>query len=586
MNALRTTQTSLRRHLRAIPLLIGCAFASGVALAATTTTEQWVPGRLLVQPNPGLPDTEFAKILKAHGAKSVGRIEGIDVHIVQLPANASEKAVATLLAKNPHLKFAERDMIVRPAGTANDTYFPSEWHLSKIGAPTAWDSSNGSGVTVAIIDTGVQSTHPDLAGQLVAGWNFYDNNSNTEDVHGHGTRVAGIAAAATNNGVGVASVAGGARIMPLRVADANGSASYSRIASALTYAADHDARVANLSFYACEGSSSAVSAAQYMKNKGGLVTTSAGNYAQEETTPPSDTMITVSATDGNDALASFSSYGSYVDVSAPGAGIYSTNWGSSYSSGSGTSYSAPVTAGVVALMMAANPSLGPADVQNLLYSTAKDLGASGRDKYFGYGRVDAAAAVAAAVSATARDTSAPSVGITSPSSGTTVKGLVSVAVSASDNVGVSRVDLYANGNLIASDISNPYGFSWDTAALQDGAATLTAYAYDAAGNYSTSGITVTIDNVADTIPPTTSISNPTSGAKVSGSVSVSAKATDNVGVSKVTLYIDGNQVAMVSGSTLSYSWNTRKANAGTHTLRVDAVDTSGNLASTSTQVTK
>lgn len=568
-------------RLAVLPVLVGCAIALGAKTtpAYSADPDQWVPGRILVQPKPGLADAELAKILKPHGGKSVGKIDAINVHIVQLPPTASEKAVAALLAKNPHLKFAELDMLAKPAGTANDPYFTSAWHLPKVGAPTAWDVSAGSGVIIAILDSGVDAAHPDLAPQLVPGWNFYNNNSDTADVYGHGTKAAGTSAAASNNSLGVASLAGGAQIMPIRVTDTAGYGSWSAIASGLTWAADNGARVANLSFYGIETSSSARSAAQYVKNKGGLVVTSAGNYGVEETITPSDTMITVSATDANDAKTSWSSYGNFVELSAPGAGIWTTTKGGGYGAVSGTSFSSPVTAGVIALMMAANPALSAADVQNLLYTTARDLGSAGWDKYFGYGRVNAAAAVQAAQSSSPADRQAPSVSVTSPSGGSVVKGLVSIGVSASDNVGVSRVDLVVNGTAVASDITSPYAFSWDSTKVADGNATLTAYAYDAAGNYSGSSVAVKVANTADTIAPTATIGNPASGAKVSGTINIQGSANDNVGVARLDLYIDGVLKASATGSSLSYKWNTRKVVAGNHTLRLDAKDAAGNIGS-------
>lgn len=553
---------------------------------ATDSASQWVAGRVLVQPRPGLSDDELAKILKAHGAKSVGRIEAINVHIVQLPANASVKAVAALLAKNPHLKFAEPDMLLKPEATANDPDFASEWHLFKIGAPTAWDNSTGQNVTVAILDSGVDASHPDFAGKLVSGWNFYDNNSITSDVYGHGTEVAGVAAAATNNAIGVASVAGSAAIMPIRVTDTSGMGYLSMMASGITWAADHGARVANLSFEAAGGYSTVQTAAQYMKNKGGLVVTAAGNSGTQNTSAASDTNIVVSATDSNDVRTSWSNYGNFVDVAAPGVGIWTTTKGGGYAAASGTSVASPVAAGVVALMMAANPSLGSSQVQSLLFSTAHDLGTVGWDMYYGYGRVDAAAAVQAAKTATASDTSAPSVSLSAPAKGATVKGLVAVNVSASDNVGVSRVDLVVNGIQLASDTTSPYGFSWDSTKVPDGNATLIAYAYDAAGNSASSSISVKVANTADTTAPTAVISNPASGAGVAGTVGVQVSASDNVGVSTVSLYIDGQLKSSVTGSSLSYNWNTRKISAGSHTIRVDARDAAGNLGSTSIQVTK
>jgi len=603
MESQMNTTASLRKPvLAALVVALGAAFLPAQAAAADEA--QWVPGRLLVQPRAGLPEAEFDKIIKKQGGKQIGKIEGINVRIIQLPPQASEKAVEALLKHNKHLKFAERDMLVKPS-TTNDPYYANGWHLPKIGAPTAWQTSSGRNVIIAILDSGVDPDHPDLAAKLVPGWNTYNNNADTSDVYGHGTKVAGAAAALTNNSVGVAAVAGDAQVMPMRVTGTDGWASYSAIASALTWAADRGARVANISFYGVETSSSARSAAQYLKNKGGLVVTSAGNYGVEETIAPSDTMITVSATDSNDNKASWSSYGSFVDVAAPGTGIYSTVNGGGYGSVSGTSFSSPVTAGVVALMMSANPALSPADLEKALYSSALDLGAAGFDKYFGNGRVDAAAAVAASIATVKVDSTAPSTSITSPSGGTNVSGVVAVDVSASDDTGVSRVDLLVNGVKVASDSMAPYGFSWDSATVADGTATLSAYAYDGTGNAASHSVSVKVANAvveepvadqpvveepvkeaSDALAPVAKITTPWEGSVVSGNVVVAGDATDDVGVKEVRLYIDGKQVTSVVGSSISYRWNTRKVSVGTHTITLEALDAAGNVGAHSIRVTR
>ena len=315
------------------------------------------------------------------------------------------------------------------------------------------------------------------------GWNFYDNNSLTSDVFGHGTKVAGTAAAITNNAVGVSGVAGQSRIMPIRVSSTTGSAYISTIAKGLTWAADNRARIANVSFDGVAGSASIQNAAQYMKNKGGLVVVAAGNNGINQGYAPTTTLIAVSATDGNDFKTSWSSYGSFVSVSAPGAGILTTTWGGGYGSVSGTSFASPLTAGVVALMMAANPGLPNTDIEKRLFSTAIDLGDMGRDPYYGYGRVSAAGAVQAVISATpALDIQSPVVSISSPYPNATVSGLVPVNVSATDNIGVSRVELRVNNNTVAIDNAAPFAFTWDSAGSPNGITNLVAYAYDAAGN--------------------------------------------------------------------------------------------------------
>jgi subtilisin family serine protease len=598
------TPASLRKPvLASLVVALGAALLPAQAFAADEA--QWVPGRLLVQPRAGLSEAEFDKIIKKQGGKQVGKIDGINVRVIQLPPQASEKAVAALLKNNKHLKFAERDMLVKPS-TTNDPYYANGWHLPKIGTPTAWQTSSGRNVVIAILDSGVDPDHPDLASKLVPGWNTYNNNADTADVYGHGTKVAGAAAALTNNGIGVAAVASDAQVMPMRVTGTDGWASYSAIASALTWAADRGARVANLSFYGVETSSSARSAAQYMKNKGGLVVTSAGNYGVEETIAPSDTMITVSATDSNDNKASWSSFGSFVDVAAPGTSIYSTVNGGGYGAVSGTSFSSPITAGVVALMMSANPALSPADLEKALYSSAIDLGAAGFDKYFGNGRVDAAAAVAATKAVVKVDSTAPSTTITSPSGGTNVQGLVAVDVAATDDAGVSRVDLLVNGVKIGSDTAAPYGFSWDSAQTPDGEASITAYAYDAAGNAASHSVKVSVANavveepvveepvvsdpvvekVQDVVAPVAKLGNPTDGSVISGNVAITGSATDDVGVTNLRLLVDGGQVASVSGSSISYRLNTKKISAGSHTITLEAYDAAGNVGSHSIRVTR
>jgi subtilisin family serine protease len=159
----------------------------------------------------------------------------------------------------------------------DDPWNLDEWALLEIAAPSPWAITSGSSaITIAIIDTGVDASHEDLALKLIPGRNIYDNNSDTSDVFGHGAKVAGASAASSNNAMGVASVAWGCRVMAVRVSAADGTASYSNIASGLAWAADHGAHVANIS-YIVSGSSTVTSAARYFQSKGGVVTVSAGN---------------------------------------------------------------------------------------------------------------------------------------------------------------------------------------------------------------------------------------------------------------------------------------------------------------------
>ena len=558
--------------------------ASPLAAKPPTATDaqgEYVRGRVLVVPRAGLAEGELGKIVGAHGgkARAIGRS---GVFIVDLPANASETAVAKLLARHPHLKGAELDRRVPPSLAVNDPYIGSQWHTAKIGAPAAWDVTLGSNVTIAVLDTGVDATHPDLGARVVPGWNFYDNNNNTADVHGHGTAVAGTAAATANNATGVAGVAGQARIMPLRISDPTGYAYWSTVAQALTYAADNGARVANISYVGLMTSSSVLSASQYMKSKGGLVVVAAGNNAKDEGYAPSTNLIPVSATTSSDTLTSFSSWGDFVAMSAPGEGIWTTTRGGGYGSWKGTSLATPVVAGTIALMMAAKPSLSSAQVENLLFSTAVDLGTAGRDKFFGHGRVDTRAAVlaAAGASTTPSDTTAPVASISAPLAGSMVSGLVPVDVAASDNVGVTKVELWVNGQLVATDTSSPFSFSWDSTKAANGGANLQAVAYDAAGNKGSSAtVSVTVSNgtsPTDTTPPTASIAAPMAGSTATGTVAVTVGASDNVGVTKVELWVNGKLQATDTTNPYGFSWDSTKVPNGSADLQAIAYDAAGN----------
>lgn len=573
-------------------IVAACVAWAGAAFAqALPAAERFAAGRVLAMPKAGLSGPQVERLLRGGGGQG-RKVGASDLYIVAVP-RGSERAVANQLARNPHFKFAELDHAVAPGLAVNDPYAGSQWHLNKIAAGAAWDSSQGSGVTIAILDSGVDASHADLAGRLVSGWNFYDNNANTADVMGHGTKVAGAAAAATNNGTGVAAVAGQAAIMPIRITDGAGYAYWSTLAQGITYAADRGARVANASF-AASGSSAVQSAAQYMKNKGGLVFISAGNDGTQLALAPTTALITVAATDSADARTSWSNYGDVVRLAAPGASIYTTTAGGGYGAVSGTSFSAPIAAGVAALVMAAKPSLSSSAVETLLTSTAVDLGAAGRDPLFGHGRVDAAAAVRAALAAggPAPDTQAPQVAITSPGAGASVGGLVAVDTAASDNVGVTRVELLVNGAVVASDTVAPFAFNWDTTRAANGTSTLEARAYDGAGNSAVSArVAVNVANAgptitADTQAPLVTIGNPKPGARIKSNVTISASASDNAGAAGIrqSLYVDGTLVAQASGASLSYNWAARKATVGAHQIQVVARDAAGNTGSVSVTV--
>ncbi|WP_306204132.1 S8 family serine peptidase [Actinoplanes sp. RD1] len=312
-----------------------------------------------------------------------------------------------------------------PAGP--DPYRASQWDLATIGAAGAWQRSTGAGVVVAVIDTGVDAGHPDLAGQVLPGIDLVAGTSGTStDPHGHGTHVAGTIAALTGNGVGVSSVAPEARILPVRVLDADGSGDMSDVATGIVYAADHGADVINLSLGSTTQLTAVTQAVAYARGRGVTVVAAAGNDGQKGSPvsyPGADAgVIAAAATDSSDQVAAYSTRGSYVDVAAPGNGIlstYPTSLGG-YATESGTSMASPHVAAVAALLRAYRPAWTPDDIERILEDTAVDLGADGRDTSSGYGRIDALAALTAAAPATTAPATTPATTIpaTTPASAT------------------------------------------------------------------------------------------------------------------------------------------------------------------------
>jgi subtilisin family serine protease len=435
-------------------------------------------GRVLVKFREDATVNRVDDLLATHGARKRRAMAGLGVDIVETE-KGREEYLAQALSYAPEVEFAEPDRVVQPAEmTPNDPWYAggNEWHLARIAAPGAWEVTTGSpNVVIAVLDTGIDAAHEDLTGKLVPGWNTYNGSADNTDVHGHGTSVAGAAAASSNNAMGVAAVAWGCKIMAVRVSDNYGNATYSTIASGLTWAADHGARVANIS-YMVTNSSTVTSAAEYFQSRGGVVVVAAGNSSLFDSAPDNPSVLTVSATDAADNFAGFSNYGNNIDLAAPGW-VYTTGRGGEYGYVSGTSFSSPIVAGVAALMFSVNPGLTPAQAQTLIKQNADDFGAPGWDAYYGAGRVNATRAVQAAQANI--DNVAPTITITSPANGAKAAKNVSVYSNAADNVGVVKVELYVDGVLTSTATAAPFTTRWSSTR---GTHSLRCKAYDAAGN--------------------------------------------------------------------------------------------------------
>ena len=285
----------------------------------------------------------------------------------------------------------------------DDPHYSNQWANDLLDIPGAWDTSTGCGVTVAVVDTGVDASHPDLSGAVEAGASYLDGGTFVEgdgnvDPHGHGTHVAGTIGARAGNGEGGIGVAPGVEILPVRVLSANGSGWSSDVANGVIWATDNGAHVINLSLGSYGESSAITSAIDYAVDNGVVVVAAAGNSgAGGPASYPaaSNVALAVAAINSSGNWASFSTTGDYVDIAAPGASVFSTLPGGTYASWSGTSMATPHVAGLAALLVA-DGLLGHGDVVDRIVESATDIDAAGHDSKTGAGLIDLEAALSAA----------------------------------------------------------------------------------------------------------------------------------------------------------------------------------------------
>jgi len=355
----------------------------------------------------------------------------VAIHVPADPESDEVRLTELRLAGHAAVLSVELDSIGSVQFSPNDPLYLSDpsfhlgqWGSRKIHVDQAWDVARGSPtITVAVIDTGIDAGHPDLAGVLLPGTTFLTAPDlttcaagSTIDDNGHGTHVAGVIAANGNNGTGVAGVAFGVKILPIKALDCQGSGLMSDVASGVIWAADHGARVINISLGSSAGQATLQDAIRYAVAHNVLVVAAAGNCGvlssrcttvNEPQYPGAyPEVLAVAATDENDGHASFSNTGAYVGISAPGVRIFSTTptypttlsrAGSptSYAAFSGTSQATPMVVGVAALLLSRDPTLTPAQLTARLRANADDLGISGADPVFGAGRLNALRAISA-----------------------------------------------------------------------------------------------------------------------------------------------------------------------------------------------
>jgi serine protease len=347
------------------------------------------------------PGTLAASALDAAGAVQVGVVPRLRVVVVRIPPRHRSAALRTL-RHSRSVRYAEPlHQLHALAEFQPDPGRPQQWGLDAIGAEAAWAVTRGAGVVVAVVDTGVAAA-PDLAGRLLSGWNAIDPSGDVLDDNGHGTHVAGTVAEIGGNGLAESGVAPEAMILPVKVLDSTGSGSDADVAAGIVWAADHGARVVNLSLGGPESSAVLADGVAYARSKGVLIVAAAGNDGGAVGVPARLAgVIAVGAVGPDHVRAPFSAGGSALDLVAPGVDILQQTLdgagGYADRSWSGTSMASPHVAGVAALALAAGRATTAVGVTRLLSRTARDLGAPGRDAAYGAGLVRADAVLGVAV---------------------------------------------------------------------------------------------------------------------------------------------------------------------------------------------
>ncbi len=385
---------------------------------------RYSPDRVLVRFRPTVASEYAEGLLRSYGFPSFRRIPGIGVWSVGTAPGVTVIETLAMLRRNADIELARPDYRARLADVPNDAYFLSyQYSLRNLGgvldigpsvqpqitagadikAVPAWDAAKGDPeLLIAIVDTGLDLSHPDLATKVYSsGYDFANDDDEADDDHWHGTHVAGIAAADTGNSLGIAGVAWNCKLLPVKVTDASGDGYYSWIIDGIIWAVDQGADVINISMGGEYNDAFLEDACKYAYDHGVVVVAAAGNDGGAGVLYPAaydDYVLAVAASDYDDEIVSWSNYGPQVDVAAPGVYILSTaprayvgTGNPPYLFASGTSMAAPHVSGLAALIKSLKPGLSVADVMNVIRYTADDVNAAtapGLDDHAGYGRVN------------------------------------------------------------------------------------------------------------------------------------------------------------------------------------------------------
>ncbi len=593
------------------------------------------PDEFVVKFKPGVSESVIRQVNAQHGSQVLSTSRFAGFKRLRVPPGRSVEELVDIYRHHPAVEYAEPNYIASALLTPNDPLYKYQWHLDNPGTggirmQSAWDASGGgsSNVIVAIIDTGVAyedygtsfKQAPDLAQTtFVPGYDFVDNDTHPNDENSHGTHVTGTIAQSTNNGVGVAGVAFKTAIMPVRVLDKSGSGTYTNVADGIYFATDHGAKVISMSLGG-PAATTLENAVKYAYDHGVTVVAAAGNSgpsgAPNYPAAYNAYVIAVAATRYDETVTSYSTQGSYVDVAAPGGDTSVDQNGDQYVDGvlqqtfnptsknttdfgywffQGTSMATPHVSGVAALVIAKGVT-GPDAVRAAIEKTARDRGPAGKDPAYGWGLIDAYAALN--YSASVHELSVTQ--IVAPS--TVLQGdnaSVSVNVSNlgtfSESFTVTLTDTTSNVLLGSQSVNLAAGalqsvpFTWNTSGATLGSHTLTGQASVVTGETNTSNnsssTTSTVQSAVHDVA-VTGLNAPASATVGDGvNVQVTVANTGTFAESTTVTLTDqtagttiGSQVSNVSigaSNVLSFTWNTSGATLGDHLLKATASTVTG-----------
>jgi thermitase len=487
--------------------------ASAPETSSTTPLDQktkHVPGQLLIKFKDDIPLAVQDAEIKKHKSEKIKEIPQIKIKVIKVPEAELDK-VKEALSHNPNVEFVEENYIGSGAETIpNDPLFTSDQlpnGLNDVKITLAWDKSKGSASTIiASLDSGVELNHPDLVDNLIQGRDIVNNDSVPKDdsSNGHGTSVAGLAGATTNNSKGVAGLCWRCSIMPVKVINSSNFVSWADLSEGIIWATDHGAKVISMSLYGYSGGSVLQSAINYAHDRNVILFAAAGNEGSNSQTWPAanSNVVGVAGIKPDGTLYSWSNYGDWVKIAAPGniTTIRRTTDGTNYWKFYGTSAATPIAAGIAALAFAANPNLTNTQIEQAIYNSAVNTGAPVK-----YGLINANRMINQLLTphtptptptiVTAPtpyptngglDVIKPITSITYPLNGAVLKGAIIVKIAASDNVGVTKVELYINNAFFRTKYASPYEVEWHTATFANGNYSLYSKAYDNNGNIGTS----------------------------------------------------------------------------------------------------